>query len=423
MKHRQILVLYLCTLSLIFSEHLYAGDHPKITLVHYMPWYSSKPVSGHWGWHWTMNHFNPEKVDKNGRREVASHYFPLIGLYDSNDPHALECHVLLMKFAGIHGAIIDWYGIEDFRDYATIHRNTKHLIKYIKKAGLKFAVCYEDQTVKHMVEGKILKKAEDVAHGTKVMKWLDKNWFGDDAYLKVNGKPIMLVFGPQHFMKEHWAQITAGLPKRPLLYALPHLSEKTGADGAFGWPPVHGGREVVPAVWQEYLRSLYSRGKKGESIIAPIFPKFHDIYKEAGLHDSYGYLDDQEGKTFDQTLELAWKSNSRLIQIATWNDYGEGTIIEPTMTFGYRYLEVVQKRMRIQSGKTFPFGPDDLRLPVMLYELRKQSIGDQRAMKNLDKASTLLFSSKCDAARTLLMKREMGDGEQDAAADADKPRR
>ena len=415
--------MYCCALLLIFSEWLHAGDDSRTMLVHYMPWYSSKPVSGRWGWHWTMNHFNPDKVNQNGRREVASHDYPLIGPYDSSDPHALECHVLLMKFAGIDGAIIDWYGIADFRDYAAIHRNTERLIKYIKKAGLRYAVCYEDQSVKHMIKGKLLDKAEDIAHGTKVLEWLHNNWFGDDAYLKVDGRPVMLLFGPQHFFKkEQWEQIVSGRPKRPLLYALPHLSQRIGADGAFGWPPVSGGREAVPAVWRQYLRDLYSRGMNGESIIAVVFPGFHDIYKEANLHAGYGYLDDREGKTFEETLELAWRSKSRLIQVATWNDYGEGTIIEPTQTFGYRYLEAVQKHIRTHSKEAVPFGRDDLRLPVMLYELRKGRMGDPVAMRDLDKASALLFSSKCDEARTLLEKYGMKSAEPDAAADADKPR-
>ena len=63
-----------------------AAARPLI-LVHYMPWYEAKPVSGAWGWHWTMNHFDPERSDATGRREIASHYYPLIGPYDSADPH------------------------------------------------------------------------------------------------------------------------------------------------------------------------------------------------------------------------------------------------------------------------------------------------------------------------------------------------
>ena len=88
-----------------------------------MPWYASKSFSGQWGWHWTMGHFKPDNLGTEGKRELASHYTPLIGAYDSHDPDLLECQVLLMKFSGIRGVIIDWYGTENFRDYSTIHRN------------------------------------------------------------------------------------------------------------------------------------------------------------------------------------------------------------------------------------------------------------------------------------------------------------
>ena len=415
-------IALLCYLPLLLSlpPSLHGGDSSKIVLVHYMPWYSSKPVSGHWGWHWTMNHFNPDRVSNNGRREVASHDYPLIGLYDSNDPHVLECHVLLMKFAGIEGVVIDWYGIEDFRDYAAIHRNTQHLIKYIKKAELQFAICYEDQTVKHMVEGKLLQKGKDIAHGKKVLKWLDNNWLGDDAYIKVNGRPVLLVFGPQYFKREHWRCIMLELSNCPLLYGLPHLSQLMGADGAFGWPPVSGGREVVPVVWQKYLRQLYTRRAPEETVIAVAFPGFHDIYKDAGLHDSIGYIDNQEGKTFIETFELAWESNSQLIQIATWNDYGEGTVIEPTKVFKYKYLEVIQKHTKTCSKVASLFSRDDLRLPVILYKLKKKHRKNSKVMKDLEKVSTLLFSAKCDEARAILQEYVAESSEHSDTVDVDK---
>ena len=38
--------------------------------------------------------------------------------YDSADPVALEYHVALMKLAGIDGVIVDWYGMDNFNDYA-----------------------------------------------------------------------------------------------------------------------------------------------------------------------------------------------------------------------------------------------------------------------------------------------------------------
>ena len=230
---------------------------------------------------------------------------------------------------------------------------------------------------------------------------MEQNWFPDPAYLKLKDKPVLLIFGPQHFKKAQWGQITSSLSTQPLLYTLPHLTGQANASGAFGWPPVDGGKNVTPAIWQKYLRDLYSRSAKGESIIAPVFPKFHDIYQEASVRKSYGYLDDQSGRTFEQTLELAWESNSELIQIATWNDYGEGTMIEPSKEFAYRYLESLQRRFAT-IGK-FAYSSWDLRLPVMLYQLRKRHAGNKAVTAQLNHASKLLFTSNTPEAKALLL--------------------
>ncbi len=380
------------------APELHAQQHDKTVLVHYLPWYASKPISGDWGWHWTMNHFNPDVVKSNGQREVASHDYPLIDLYDSNDPDVLECHVLLMKIAGIDGVIIDWYGYDPFRDYAEIHRNCQHLIQHVKKAGLQFAVCYEDQTVKHMIEEKVLPKQRDVAHGQAVLRWLAENWFADDAYVKVDGRPIMLVFGPQYFKQDQWKEMLAGLQRRPLIYGLPHLSERMGMDGAFGWPPVTGGREITATVWRQYLTSLYARDHARQTVISAAFPGFHDIYHQAKLHDSYGSIDAREGKTFADTFALAQKSKSQIMQIATWNDYGEGTVIEPTKAAGYRYLEHVQRHAK----PSLPYRGNDLRLPVKLYQLKKRYGQDATRMAQLKIATDLLFAGKCTEAETVI---------------------
>jgi len=71
-----------------------AGGEPSrpMILAHYMPWYAAKPVSPTWGWHWTMNAFDPDK-EVDGRRQIASRFYPMIGPYDSGDPHVLECQL------------------------------------------------------------------------------------------------------------------------------------------------------------------------------------------------------------------------------------------------------------------------------------------------------------------------------------------
>jgi acetyl esterase/lipase len=342
-------------------------------LVHYMPWFATKDVSGAWGWHWTMNHFDPEQRRWDDQRKIASHDYPLIGPYDSGDDAALECHALLMKIAGIDGVVIDWYGTSDLNDHAMNHRNAQKLIPWLKKAGLSFAVCYEDQAVKS------LKNGEDMKQAQKDLQWAEEHFFADPSYLRENGRPVLLVFGPQHLKWKF------DLESKPLVFGLSHLVKQNGLDGAFAWPPVTGGKTLSTEQWQKELSLIYAQK---QNFIATAFTGFKDIYKTAGVHDSYGSIASRGGLTFTESLDQALQSKAPIIQIATWNDYGEGTMIEPTRSNGFRHLEKLP-----HCGN-----PADLRLPVMLYQLRKRS-GDA---KKLDEASTLLFALKSMAAEALL---------------------
>src|SRR3954451_19514189 len=160
LKKVQLLVALLFS----FIRVSVAGDASKLVMVYYMPWFTAKPYSEAWGWHWTMDHFNPEHVNAAGQREIASWYYPKIGPYDSSDPAVLEYHVLLMKLAGIDGTIVDWYGFAPHLDYGVNNNATARLFDFTRKAGLKFSICYEDQTVRHMVDGNYLATNNAISH-------------------------------------------------------------------------------------------------------------------------------------------------------------------------------------------------------------------------------------------------------------------
>lgn len=371
-------------LLVLFSSfvllHSAFAAQPRL-LVHYMSWFATKDVSGAWGWHWTMNHFDPEQKKWDDQRKIASHDYPLIGLYDSGDDHALECHALLMKIAGLDGVVIDWYGTSDLNDYAMNHRNTQKFIPWLKKAGLSFAVCYEDQAVKS------LKNGEDVKQAQRDLKWAEEHFFADSSYERQDGRPVLLVFGPQHLKRKF------DLSSKPLVFGLSHLVKDNGLDGAFAWPPVTGGKSLSAEQWKNELGLVYA---SKQPFIASAFPGFKDIYQQAGVHASYGSIASRAGLTLSDSLAQAIESMAPLIQIATWNDYGEGTMIEPTRSNGFRHLEKLPR-----CGN-----PANLRLPVMLYQLRKRG-GDAT---QLDEASSRMFASKFTEAETILasVSRELG---------------
>lgn len=369
-------------------------SQPKtLILAHYMPWFEAKPVHKEWGWHWTMGKTNPD-VEDNGRRQIAAHSYPMIGAYDSADPDVLEYQTLLMKISGMDGVLIDWYGTADLYDYASNHQTTLKMIAAAKKAGLKFGIVYEDATVNNLIEKGVWKKEDALSNGKDLMEWVSTNWLSSPSYITFNGVPPLFVFGPQHYKEDEWPQLLGGLANKPSLLCV-HYARKN-SDGAYDWPLPGGGTEGS----DKHLDDFYKAGKDLKISIPAAFPRFHDYYGEAGMK-SYGTIGDREGKTFEMTLDRALASKPPAVQVATWNDWGEGTQIEPSLEFGYRDLEATQRLRRKYLG-AFPYSPTDLRLPQRLFNLRKS--GAPKAA--LDKAFTLILKGKGTEAGKALAKLE-----------------
>ena len=318
-----------------------AGAPRPLVLVHVMPWFESKAVSGHWGWHWTMGKTEPDQG------ALASHDRPALGPYDSSDPAIISTQVALMKAAGIDGAIIDWNGPDGFDDYAMIHRNTALLIAELQKAGLKFALCVEDNPGHRLMQEKKRSREQATAKVADAFAWADKQWLTDPAYVRLSGRPILFIFGPQFLSAAEWPAIRATLTSNPLTFALPHLSRRPEIDGAFAWIPVSEGKAVAASTWTAELAALYGREKKDlRPTVAVAFPGYRDFYAQAGVGKSYGSVDYRDGKTFSESFDQAMNSSAAIVQIATWNDYGEGTGVEPTVARGTRDLEVIMRRLR-----------------------------------------------------------------------------
>jgi len=315
-------------------------DRP-LALVHVMPWFESKPVSGRWGWHWTMGKTDPSKGD------LASHDRPAFGPYDSSDPGVIATQVALMKAAGIDGAIIDWNGPEGFADYEMIHRNTVLLIAELKKSGLKFAVCVEDNPGHRFMKERKLSRAQATAKVAASFAWAETHWLTDPDYVRLDGRPVLMIFGPQYLDEAEWKTIRSDLKSNPLTFALPHLSHRPAIDGAFAWVPVSEGKAVGSAGWTAELATLYATEKQANrAFVAVAFPGYRDFYAQAGVGKSYGSIDYRNGQTFAESFDQAMNSGARIVQVATWNDYGEGTGIEPSLNRGTRDLEVIMRRLR-----------------------------------------------------------------------------
>ena len=391
MNFRAIWTAVIATMSgfLATSQAEEAAQRPLI-LAHYMPWFEAKPASSHWGWHWTMNAFDPEKIE-NGYPQIAAHFHPLIGPYDSGDPHVLEYHLLTMKLAGIDGVIVDWYGLQDFRDYALLHRNTIKLVEQVERLGMKFAICYEDQTIPALVESGKLSEGERVRHAQEEIEWMAQNWFSLKSYVRLDGQPVLLSFGQTGVTDSEWTECLKGRKPSIAYFSLHH--RRQAARGAFDWP--------IPQQGLSAVDRFSKQARDWPQSIPVVFPRFVDIYAEAKVSPSYGRVDDRDGKTFRELLDRALRTKAPIVQIATWNDWGEGTILEPSHEFGYRDLEVVLTFRRQRNEAVADNQLEDIQLPRQLLELHRKSQSPD-AIKKCDEVATKLAAGQVTQARMLL---------------------
>jgi hypothetical protein len=356
---------------------------------HYMPWFESMEINGKWGVHWTMATRDPENII-DGKREIASYFYPLIGPYASMDPDVIEYHLLLMKLSGIDGVLIDWYGSHDVNDYHQNLVNADSLIGRLDETGLDFGIVYEEYTAEHVADQGYA--ASDIAAAKADMAYMQANYFSNSQYIYTDNKPLLLTFGPRHFQNpSDWTQIFEDTDPKPTFLTLWYQSSEAGfnAQGEFAW------------VYQNHLDDLDNfytvRAPLLQQIIGSAYPGFHDYYQLGGWGDQIGwYINHNGNETFSATLGRASDAQVPVLQLVTWNDFGEGTMIEPTDEFGFSFLQLVQQFCGVS------YSQKELEHVYQLYNLRKKYIQDAAIQLKLDQVFYFLVALKIQEAETLL---------------------
>jgi hypothetical protein len=329
-----------------------------------MPWFQTPETLGanNWGWHWTMNNQNPNVIEPNGERQIASYYYPLTGTYDSSDPYIIEYQMLLMKLSGISGTIVDWYGQDGTNsDEASLLNASNDIVNATTNYGLQVGVCLEDRF------------ANSTADVTDNINYMESNYATKSNYIRVgaNNQPLMMLFGPiTQTQPSDWTTILKGVSQTPAIVALQYQSSQVGVPPAVGemaWIYQDKNTTDDLSVQQNFLAN--EAGKFSYSV-GDAYVGYNDFYTAGGdAGAASGFVipeSNSNGQTLTETLDQdqTYSKNIGAIQIATWNDYGEGTMIEPTVQNGFSSLE------QIQQFTGVPYGLSQLQLVYQLYTER-----------------------------------------------------
>lgn len=387
-----------CLAAIAPATHLAAQPaavvktNPLKVYMHYMPWFETPATLGgqNWGFHWQFNNRNPNVVDATGRRQIASHYYPKIGPYASRDEDVIEYHMLLMKFAGVDGVLINWYGQQGTNgDVASLLTNSNAIVDQVDDYGLQFGVVLEDRF------------AGSIEHTKANVRYLRDHYFNRPQYIRQGAAadPLMLVFGPITFQQpSQWTQILAEAGEDVDLMTLWYESNDAGANasGEYAWIYEE---ENLDNHYSHQSNFLQTRSQQVGLAGASAYPGFNDYYEEGGLGNVVPFeIPHNNGQTLQQLLALVAQrqANVDFLQLNTWNDFSEGTMFEPTVETGFAYLE------QLQQFTGVPYGRSELELVYRLFRARKDFAGDGAKQALLDQAAASLAALDVVAAKAAL---------------------
>ena len=126
------------------------------------------------------------------------------------------------------------------------------------------------------------------------------------------------------------------------------------------------------------------------------YPGFKDFYKEGGWGDNITPVDYRDGQEFRDQLAVADSKKIPMLQLVTWNDFGEGTQIEPTVEDRFKYLEIVQDFAQVKYDVSV------LESIYRHYVLRRKYAGNADVTAKLDEAFKAFANLEPEKAQSIM---------------------
>jgi hypothetical protein len=320
------------------------GPTPHL-IAHCVPWFSVREsaTDSTLTWRHWKGDYGPAKHDPNNRRpdglrDIASVYYPLIGPYSQWSPNVIRYHLETAKAAGIQGFFLDWNGQGDFTDL-----RVPQFLDEAQRLGMKIGICYEEKITFDWRQPKT--RAEALQLIKSDLQYIQSRYMGHPAYLRRNGLPFLFQFngwgqgalGPKYLTPEEYVQVLGTLPHPIVL-------------GRQGLDPAYSTSAQSRYLWFTFNpHELLSFGPDARKMIDAGQLQFFMHMMSPGFNDTgvWGWgggprVVDRKGlSTLRSTFDHAFDNGPELIQIVTWNDFNEGTVIEPTRENGFQYLDAI----------------------------------------------------------------------------------
>lgn len=339
-------------LSVLMNGAVIAADDYTVG-VYYFPGWAPVDIGGRQPW---------QPIQKYGGRE------PLLGWYDQGSVSVAERQLQWMKDYGIDIVIYDWYANTDGSPFRV--QAVDAYLQAANRNSVRFSLLWVNQPGN---------PASLESFDRMVDYWIN-HYFKNPQYWRINDKPVVLIFRSDRLRRDAKAiKVSAG----DLLSRTNDLAIAAGLKGIYFVGSTPAGmtdvKKILPAEGYEAMTAYNYHGGpesyRRNQGWSQSYPELISGYEQQwGFYANAGDIpyfvpvtagwdkrplggstdkghDNSSGdpSNFGKHLRSARSfidampiKTGRTIIICCWNEFGEGSYIEPTKEQGFRFLEQVK---------------------------------------------------------------------------------
>jgi glycoprotein endo-alpha-1,2-mannosidase len=261
-----------------------AAQVPARSAIFFYPWYSNPRHDGQYG-HWAQGGHAPPF-------DIASAFFPMRGPYSSDDPYVLGAQMRDIANSGVDEVVSSWWGRGSQED-----ERLPSVMRAAKRRGLEVAVQLEPYP------GRTI---DSIA--------------ADLVYIRRLGIRDVYVYRTMDFTPEEWNRIT----RQPLglrLFGQTNLVRFAARAGFAGFYTY----DIL--VYDAAKFDRFCRQARALGILCA--PSVGPGYDAAAASGDPHVKDRLLGATYDSMWRAALRAGVDLVTITSYNEWSEGTQIEP----------------------------------------------------------------------------------------------
>lgn len=256
-------------------------------------------------------------------------------LYDSADASTIQRHIVEARRSGIDAFNVAWLGPSNPTD-----RNLRLMLENAQPLDFRASIGFE-------TDSSFFRTRDEVV---AVLRYAIRTYTDHPAYLRYEGRPVVFFWrlgsvplGGAASALDAWTAVRAEVdPDHQVLWI--------GEGDRFEYLRVFDGIHPYSVAWAGDVRSTlisYGNSVRQQAAtlrarklwVATVMPGYDDT--RTGRPDAFAR--DRHGVGFYQeTWAGAVASNPDLIIITSWNEWVEGSQIEPSQSYGNLYLEATR---------------------------------------------------------------------------------